>query len=292
MLHSMTGYGRSQKTFDNQTICVEIKSINSKTFDLRVRLPLHYQSKEIEVRRILNTELIRGKVDFTLSVTGNGASDFKIDNIAFQAYYNQLSELSGNYGIDKGDLLYTITRMPGVVLQNDEEVSEDEWSKIESVMKDAMNQLNAFRAQEGAVLLADMYLRVDQILSLLTQVEPLESGRIEKVRQRLNSNLEQFLPAAKIDENRFEQEVLYYLDKLDITEEKTRLAQHCAFFKEICTDRKDSLDKGKKLNFIIQEIGREINTLGSKANFAEIQRIVVGMKDEADKIKEQLANIL
>ena len=292
MLHSMTGYGRSQKTFESQTISVEIKSINSKTFDLRVRLPLHYHSKEIEVRRMLNTELIRGKVDFTLSVTGNGDSDFKIDNIAFQSYYNQLSELSGNFGIDKGDLLYTITRMPGVVLQNDEDVSDDEWSKIESVLKEAIKKVNAFRLQEGTALFADMHMRIEQILSLLKQVEPLEVGRLEKVKQRLNSNLEQFLPGVKIDENRFEQEVLYYLDKLDITEEKTRLSQHCTFFKEICADTKDSLDKGKKLNFIIQEIGREINTLGSKANFAEIQRIVVNMKDEADKIKEQIANIL
>lgn len=292
MLYSMTGYGRSQQTFDKQTITVEIKSINSKTLDLRVRVPLHYQTKEIELRRMLTSELCRGKVDFNLSITGNDDADFRIDTRAFEAYYYQLLEMSGNLGLDKGDLLYTITRLPGVVMQNDGDVSDEEWEKIESVIKEALRHLNHFRAQEGEVLLNDMKMRIELILSLLTQVEPFEQGRMERVRQRLMNNLEQFLPGGKIDENRFEQELLYYLDKLDITEEKIRLSQHCSFFLEVCADKKDSLDKGKKLNFIIQEIGREINTLGSKANFAEIQRVVVTMKDEADKIKEQIANIL
>lgn len=292
MLHSMTGYGRSQKSFETQSVTVEIKSINSKTFDLRVRLPLHYQTKEIELRRFLGNELIRGKVDFNLHISGTAVSDFRIDNTAFNAYYNQLQEMAGNLGLDKGDLLYTISRMPGVVVQNDSDVSDEEWEQIETVVKNAIVHLNAFREQEGLVLLKDMKMRIEMILSLLNQVEPHEKDRIEKVKQRISNNLEQFIPAAKIDENRFEQEVLYYLDKLDITEEKTRLLQHCNFFLEVCADEKDSLDKGKKLNFIIQEIGREVNTLGSKANFADIQRIVVMMKDEADKVKEQLANIL
>ena len=292
MLHSMTGYGRSQKTFDTQTITVEVKSINSKTFDLRMRLPTHYQTKEIELRRQLATELIRGKVDFNLSISGTNNSDFRIDTTAFEAYYFQLVEMADNLGLDKGDLLYTITRLPGVVMQNDGDVSDDEWANIESVMLEAMKQLNAFRAQEGLVLHNDMKMRIEIIMGLLVQVGPLEQGRMEKVRQRISGNMEQFIPAAKIDENRFEQELIYYLDKLDITEEKIRLLQHCNYFLEVCADEKDSLDKGKKLNFIIQEIGREINTLGSKANFADIQRIVVMMKDEADKVKEQLANIL
>jgi len=292
MLHSMTGYGRIQKSFDNHTVTVEIKSINSKTFDLRVRLPMLYQSKEIELRRLLGNELIRGKVDFTLQLSGSANSDFRIDSSNFDAYFNQLNEIAGNLGLDKGDLMYTITRLPGVVVQNDGDISEEDWAEMELLIMEAIKKTNAFREQEGLVLMNDMKMRIDMILSLLIQVEPFEKERIERVRQRISNNFEQFIPAAKIDENRFEQEILYYLDKLDITEEKTRLLQHCNFFQQVCADKKDSLDKGKKLNFIIQEIGREINTLGSKANFADIQRIVVMMKDEADKIKEQLANIL
>ncbi len=292
MLHSMTGYGRIQKSFDNFTVTVEIKSINSKTFDLRVRLPMLYQSKEIELRRLLGNELIRGKVDFNMHLSGSANSDFRIDSSTFEAYFNQLNEISGNLGLDKGDLLYTITRLPGVVVQNDGDVNEDEWAQLELLIMEAVKKTNAFREQEGLVLTNDMKMRIETILSLLIQVEPFEKERIEKVRQRISGNFEQFIPAGKMDENRFEQEILYYLDKLDITEEKTRLLQHCNFFQQVCVDKKDSLDKGKKLNFIIQEIGREINTLGSKANFAEIQRIVVMMKDEADKVKEQLANIL
>jgi len=292
MLHSMTGYGRIQKSFDNYTVTVEIKSINSKTFDLRVRLPMLYQSKEIELRRLLGNELIRGKVDFSMHLSGSANSDFKIDSSTFEAYFNQLNEISGNMGLDKGDLLYTITRLPGVVVQNDGDVSEDEWAQLELLIMEALKKTNAFREQEGLVLMNDMKMRIDTILTLLLQVEPFEKERMEKVRQRISGNFEQFIPAGKMDENRFEQEILYYLDKLDITEEKTRLLQHCNFFQQVCADKKDSLDKGKKLNFIIQEIGREVNTLGSKANFADIQRIVVMMKDEADKVKEQLANIL
>jgi uncharacterized protein (TIGR00255 family) len=251
-----------------------------------------YQSKEIELRRLLGNELIRGKVDFSMHLSGSANSDFRIDSSTFEAYFNQLNEISGKMGLDKGDLLYTITRLPGVVVQNDGDVSEDEWAQLELLIMEAVKKTNAFREQEGLVLMNDMKMRIDTILTLLLQVEPFEKERMEKVRQRISGNFEQFIPAGKMDENRFEQEILYYLDKLDITEEKTRLLQHCNFFQQVCADKKDSLDKGKKLNFIIQEIGREVNTLGSKANFADIQRIVVMMKDEADKVKEQLANIL
>ena len=245
MLHSMTGYGRIQKSFDNHTVTVEIKSINSKTFDLRVRLPMVYQSKEIELRRLLGNELIRGKVDFSLHLSGTANADFRIDSSSFEAYFNQLNEISGNLGLEKSDLLYTITRLPGVVVQNDADVSDEEWSELEKLILEAVKKTNAFREQEGIVLMNDMTMRIDTILSLLTQVEPFEKDRIEKVRQRIAGNFEQFVPAGKIDENRFEQEILYYLDKLDITEEKTRLLQHCNFFQQVCSDKKDSLDKGK-----------------------------------------------
>lgn len=292
MLHSMTGYGRSQKNFDDKTVTVELKSVNSKSLDLKLRLPMHYQSKEIELRRLLNDELLRGKVDFTLTLSGHSISDFNIDFTAFQAYHRQLNDISNQLQLDKGDLLYTITRLPGVVVQNDSDIEEEEWKLILGVIKDALSKINSFRAQEGKVLQEDMMMRINLIVSLIPQVEAFEIERIDKIKQRLKDNLEQFLPHVNLDENRYEQEIVYYLDKLDITEEKIRLAQHCKFFNEVCSDNKDSLDKGKKLNFIIQEIGREINTLGSKANFAEMQRIVIKMKEEADKIKEQIANIL
>jgi uncharacterized protein (TIGR00255 family) len=288
----MTGYGRSQKNFEDRTVTVEIKSVNSKSFDLKLRLPMHYQSKEIELRRQLNDELLRGKVDFTLTLSGHNNADFNIDFTAFQAYHRQLNDISNQLQLDKGDLLYTITRLPGVVVQNDSDIEEEEWKQILTVIKDALSKINSFRAQEGKVLQEDMMMRINLIVSLIPQVEAYEIERIDKIKQRLKDNLEQFLPHVNLDENRYEQEIVYYLDKLDITEEKIRLAQHCKFFNEVCSDNKDSLDKGKKLNFIIQEIGREVNTLGSKANFAEMQRIVIKMKEEADKIKEQIANIL
>jgi uncharacterized protein (TIGR00255 family) len=291
MIHSMTGYGRSQSVHQEQSITVEIKSINSKSFDVRMRLPLHYQSKEMDLRRILNQRLKRGKVDLNLNVLSNSHTDYKIDSHAFEAYFYQLQELAGNLGIDKGDLLYTVSRLPGVVVQNEDEVSDDEWQLVKDAVEKALDQLQGFRAEEGAAMHADMTERINWIVKLLAQVPEHEEARLERVRQRLQTNLEQFRTNNKIDENRFEQELIYYIDKLDINEEKTRLQQHCQYFLQVMDDE-DLESKGKKLNFIIQEIGREINTLGAKANYAELQRIVVQMKDEADKIKEQLGNVL
>lgn len=287
----MTGYGRSQSVHQDQSITVEIKSINSKSFDVRTRLPLHYQSKEMELRRLLNQRLKRGKVDLNLNVLSNSHTDYKIDSHAFEAYFYQLQELSGNLGIDKGDLLYTVSRLPGVVVQNEDEVSNEEWSFVKTAVEKALDQLQNFRTEEGAAMQADMTGRIEQISELLGEVPQHEAKRIERVRERLQNNLDQFRNNNKIDENRFEQELIYYIDKLDITEEKTRLQQHCQYFLQVIDDEKLET-KGKKLNFIIQEIGREINTLGAKANYADLQRIVVQMKDEADKIKEQLSNVL
>jgi uncharacterized protein (TIGR00255 family) len=292
MLYSMTGYGRSQKTEKDKSISVDIKSINSKTFDLRVKVPMAFQSKEIEIRRILSQELIRGKIDFNLQVSGEEGSDFIIDSHAFKTYFEQITKLATDLRIPQNDILNTITRLPGVIVPSEESNDEMLWKTILMSIKEALLNFNEFRMTEGSVLYEDMKKRVEKINQSILEIIPLEENRIEKIKTRLQENQEFFLPHIVMDKNRFEQELLYYLDKLDITEEKTRLSQHCKYFIETCLDKKEGMDKGKKLNFIIQEMGREINTLGSKANDADIQKIVVTMKDEADKIKEQLANIL
>lgn len=290
MLYSMTGFGRAKKNFEKQVITVEIKSLNSKGLDIRTRLAAQYQSKEIELRKKVQEAVVRGKVDIVLSVESIGDTDYKIDQNAFQNYYNQLNELTGAYGLPQGDILYTVTRLPGVIVQNTDEVDETLWEEVLETLDQAIENFNSFRIEEGAAMLKDIELRIENVAQLLEQVEPFEANRLEKMRTRLLTNLEQAQLNGKIDDNRFEQEMTYFLDKFDLTEEKIRLSQHCVYFKEIIGNKDNS--KGKKLGFILQEMGREINTLGSKANSADLQRIVVQMKDEADKVKEQLANIL
>lgn len=290
MLYSMTGFGRAEKTTSSQRIVVEIKSINSKSFDLRTRISAQYQSKEIELRKLINNNLIRGKVDLTLTIENTLENDHAINKQAFGNYYKDLLEIVNKYAISSGDLLYTVTRLPGVIVQNNEAVDEKAWETVLEVIEEALTALNDFRAEEGSATLEDIQSHINAIENLLRQVDPAEEERIEKIRTRLLSSLEQLQAKNKVDENRLEQEMIYYLDKFDLNEEKVRLQQHCTYFIEEL--EKEVQSKGKKLNFILQEIGREINTLGSKANSAVIQRIVIQMKNEADKIKEQLANIL
>lgn len=287
----MTGFGRARQEFaDGRVVTVELKSVNSKAMDLRLRLPNLYQSKEIELRQILGAALTRGKVDFNLHIENTQQTDFSINRTAFDLYYYQLLEIAGNAGIPHGDMLYTVTRMPGVIVSSENEINEEHWQQILDVLQEAIRQFNQFRATEGAVLQQDMKQRVSLIGEYLDAVTPHEKERVQTTRDRLWQNLEQAQLSGKIDVNRYEQEIIYYLEKLDITEEKTRLRQHCVYFLEELDHPTES--QGRKLNFILQEMGREINTLGSKANHAAIQRIVVQMKDEAEKIKEQLANIL
>lgn len=290
MLYSMTGFGRAEKTTPSQRIVVEIKSINSKSFDLRTRISSQYQSKEIELRKLINKNLVRGKVDLTLMVENTLENDHAINKQAFDNYYKDLLEIANKNDINHGDLLYTVTRLPGVIVQNNEAVDENAWEAVLEVVEEALVALNDFRAEEGSATLEDIQSHINAIETLLHKVDPAEEERIEKIKARLLSSLEQLKAKNKVDENRLEQEMIYYLDKFDLNEEKVRLQQHCTYFIEELG--KDVKSKGKKLNFILQEIGREINTLGSKANSAVIQRIVIQMKNEADKIKEQLANIL
>lgn len=290
MLYSMTGFGRAEKTTPSQRIVVEIKSVNSKSFDLRTRISSQYQSKEIELRKLINNNLMRGKVDLTLTVENTLENDHAINKKAFSNYYKNLKEVAEEHAIEKGDLLYTITRLPGVIIQNNDAVDSDAWKLILEVVEEALAALNDFRTEEGNATLDDIQSHINDIVSLLAEVDPAEDERVEKIKARLLSSLEQLQLKGKVDENRLEQEMIYYLDKFDLNEEKVRLQQHCTYFIEEL--EKDVKSKGKKLNFILQEIGREINTLGSKANSATIQRLVIQMKNQADKIKEQLANIL
>ncbi|BDS13524.1 YicC/YloC family endoribonuclease [Aureispira anguillae] len=290
MLYSMTGFGRAEKTTPSQRIVVEIKSINSKSFDLRTRISSQYQSKEIELRKLINSNLIRGKVDLTLTVENTLENDHAINKQAFDNYYEDLMKIANKHNISNGDLLYTVTRLPGVIVQNNDAVDENAWEVILEVIEEALAALNHYRADEGSATFDDILSHIRQIETLLTKVDPAEEERIEKIKTRLLSSLEQLQVKGRVDENRLEQEMIYYLDKFDLNEEKVRLQQHCSYFVDELEKKTPS--KGKKLNFILQEIGREINTLGSKANSAVIQRLVIQMKNEADKIKEQLSNIL
>ena len=257
---------------------------------MRARISTQYQGKEIELRKLLNKNLIRGKVDLTLLVENTLKNDHSINTTAFNNYYKDLKNLAGEHQLELNDLLYTITRLPGVVIQNDDSIDENQWEEILAVTEEALGALNDFRAEEGNATSIDIQNHITRIQELLAEVDPAEKGRIDKIKSRLLSSLEQLQVKGKVDENRLEQEMIYYLDKFDLNEEKIRLQQHCSYFLEEMD--KEVLAKGKKLNFILQEIGREINTLGSKANSAAIQRIVIQMKNEADKIKEQLANVL
>lgn len=290
MLYSMTGFGRAEKTTPSQRIVVEIKSINSKSFDMRAKIAPQYLSKDIELRKMLNDRLQRGKVDVIVMAENASANDNLINVPMFNSYYKSLMAIIEDKGIDQGDLIYTITRLPGVIAQHDDQVNDGQWEEVLEVLEEALIAFDEYRSEEGGATENDIQENLAIIQELLEEVNPEEQGRIDKIKNRLMNSLEQLALQGKVDENRLEQEMIYYLDKFDLNEEKVRLQQHCTYFVEEL--EKDIPAKGKKLSFILQEMGREINTLGSKANSAEIQRLVIQMKNTADKIKEQLANIL
>lgn len=291
MLLSMTGYGRATNPFRNKTIMVEIRSLNSKYSDLRIKIPQHYREHETVLRRIVTDGTQRGKVDLNIELKSlQGDDEFGLNKPLFRRYYEELSTLGEDLKMEKGDLFQAILRIPNVVSSGLESIDEEEWQALLDTLNEAMENFRKFRETEGQALAADLNERISIILELLTQIPPFEQERIEKLRQRLYQNLEDYLGKENIDENRFEQEILFYLEKMDINEEKVRLEQHCKFFLEEMGKKAKS--KGRKLSFISQEIGREINTLGAKAYSSDIQRLVVGMKDELEKIKEQVANIV
>ncbi len=291
MLLSMTGYGRVTETFKDKVFTVEIRSLNSKFTDVRLKLPQQYRDKETEIRKMITDQAERGKIDFSLDIKSlSGDDEYTLNEALFRRYHRELTRLGEELGFELNQLLPSILRLPNVVAPDELEVDEEEWSALATVIQAAIDKFQRFRRDEGKVMEADITLHINEIVALQDQLEPHERQRITRLRERLQQNLEESLPQNKVDQNRFEQEILYYLEKMDITEEKVRLAQHCRYF--LAELEKNTTQKGRKLNFISQEIGREINTLGAKAHSSDIQRLVVNMKDQLEKIKEQIANAL
>ena len=290
MIRSMTGYGIAEQTYDTKKIVVEIKTLNSKQLDLQVKLPNELRFAELDFRNKIGAKLQRGKVDVTITVTDTDLTQsYHIDPDIVKAYKEQIESISDQLDIAPAqDLAMLLFRMPGIFNVPAENYDEAFVAKVGETLDQALDIVDGFRIQEGNTLKHDLLHRVALILDLLGQVEPYEKSRHEVIKQRITKNLSELTTSGQYDENRFEQELIYYLEKLDITKEKVRLRQHCNYFNESCDDDQ----AGKKLGFISQEMGREINTLGSKANEVNIQKIVVKMKDELEKIKEQVCNIL
>lgn len=290
MIHSMTGYGKAVVELSHKKLTIEIKSLNSKQFDLYTRIPMIYREKEIELRNNLSKILERGKIDlfFNLEYISKDVSS-KIDHGVVSQYYKDIEKLSDELKIDTpSDWFGVLLRLPDVMKQDIETLDEDEWGIIEQGVSKAVKELQAFRLQEGEMLKNIMIEKIENIGKLLLEIEPFENERIDKVKTRILEGLNE-LELKDYDNNRFEQEMIYYVEKLDINEEKVRLSNHLNYFIETLNEPKS---QGKKLGFITQEIGREINTLGSKSNHYEMQRMVVQMKDELEQIKEQILNIL
>lgn len=287
----MTGFGKAICKLENKIITIEIKSLNSKQLDIFTREPAIYREKDLEIRNLISNKLVRGKVEFNLNVEITDAkSSADINAPVVKDYYNQLKALGTDIDVDYNDsILSLIMRLPDSLKTSKEELNENEWLKIRESIEEAISALDEFRLQEGAALKKDLLHRVDSIESKLIAITPFEEIRIKTVREKLEAGLRDISESEKFDTNRFEQELIYYFEKLDITEEKVRLTNHCSYFSEVI-ESSDSV--GKKLGFIGQEIGREINTIGSKANQHDIQKLVVEMKDELEKIKEQVLNVL
>ncbi len=291
MIQSMTGYGKAVVAYKEKKINVEIKSLNSKQLDLTTRIAPPYREKEMEVRQLIAQHLLRGKVEMSLWVEKDAAAEAATVNTALmQGYYDQLRGFAEANGIGgQVDWLQTLTRMPDVLAKNETETLDDEeWAAGRQAVEEAIDRLVDFRKQEGAALEKKFTEKIDNIEALLQSIEPYEKSRVEKIRSRITEGLKQ-IPDVEYDKNRLEQELIYYIEKLDISEEKQRLANHLKYFRETMADQ---AGQGKKLGFIAQEMGREINTTGSKSNQAEMQNIVVKMKDELEQIKEQVLNAL
>ena len=290
MIKSMTGFGKGEASLSNKKITVEIRSLNSKQLDMNVKLPALYRTFEFDIRSRVAAAVTRGKTDVSVSVENTAVNtSATINKELFREYLRQMNDTLAFSGVDAAydAIVPVIMRMPEVVSTQAEEVSAEEQTALMQALDAALAQFNAFREQEGATLIADLLRRVDKIEELKAEVVPYEQSRCETIKNRIRENLAQL--KVDVDSNRLEQEMIYYIEKLDITEEKVRLAAHCKYFREVAANEEAA---GRKLGFIAQEMGREINTLGSKANEANIQILVVKMKDELEKIKEQVLNIL
>lgn len=286
----MTGFGKGEAIYGDKKFRVELRSLNSKQLDLSIKIPSKYRAIEADVRAIITRALQRGKVDCFVSFENSVAeTSAHINREAFAAYTKELREVCAANAVvaDNDYFLSTILRMPDVITSEEQEVSDDELKAIIAATEQAAEQLDAFRVQEGAILIADLFKRIDLIEQYRHEVEPFEKARVDVIKNRIRENLDKL--AIDVDNNRLEQEMIFYIEKLDITEEKVRLDNHCAYFREVANEEDAP---GRKLGFIAQELGREINTMGSKSNEANMQRLVVKMKDELEKIKEQVLNIL
>ena len=285
MIQSMTGFGKHVIQLPTKKITVELKSLNSKSLDLNARMPSAYREKELELRKTIASSLSRGKVDFGLYVEFTGdETSAEVNELAVKNYMSQLRSIAGG---DELKLLDMALRMPDALKTEREDIDEEEFGHIQTAVSEALKEINKFRTEEGGVLERDFLMRIENLQNLLKRVETMDPDRQKEVRERLNKAVSDI--KADVDANRFEQELIYYLEKYDITEEKVRLANHLKYFSETLGS---SDSNGKKLGFISQEIGREINTIGSKANYAPMQQLVVQMKDELEKIKEQMLNVL
>lgn len=285
MILSMTGFGRGEGVFEGKKLTIDIKSLNSKSFDLNIKIPLRYKEKEFEIRKLLNDRVLRGKVDCYINIESlNNASDVAINHELVQAYMQELKKVAGD-GPDF-EYLKMAVRMPEAISTKSDVLNENEWIFLLGLIEETLTKFENFRQTEGDILQQELSRNIKKIECYLTQVEPYEEVRMDGVKERYRKSMNEF---DQIDETRFYQEMAYYTEKLDIAEEKVRLTQHLKYYLEVMVDESFN---GKKLGFISQEIGREINTLGSKANHAEIQKLVVMMKDDLEKIKEQTLNVL
>ena len=290
MQKSMTGFGKAEVVINGKTITAEIRSLNSKQLDLGLRLPAAYRELENDIRSLAAKQVVRGKVDLSISVvTTEVATASRIDKPLFAAYIKQMNEALTYAGVsvDYEAIIPVVMKMPNVIQADTADASDDEKKAVMAAVEGAIDKLDAFRKQEGAILIADLLRRVDLIEQMRNEIIPFEAARTEVVRQRIREGIEKL--GVEVDNNRLEQEMIFYIEKLDITEEKVRLENHCKYFREVANNEEQA---GRKLGFIAQEMGREINTTGSKANQHDIQKLVVKMKDELEKIKEQVLNIL
>ncbi|MDW9380079.1 YicC family protein [Chryseobacterium sp. JV558] len=285
MILSMTGFGRAEDVFEGKKITIDIKSLNSKSFDLNIKIPLRYKEKEFEIRKILNDRIIRGKVDCYVNIENlEESNDVKINKNLIESYINELKNIASDG--PNFEYLKMAVRLPDAISSRPDELTAGEWEALAKIVNNAINRFEEFRKTEGSILHEELNRNIQNIDKYLGEVIPFEEERIVSVKERYQKSLKEF---ENVDETRFYQEMAYFTEKLDISEEKVRLTQHLKYYKEVMDNESFN---GKKLGFISQEIGREINTLGSKANHAEIQKLVVMMKDDLEKIKEQTLNVL
>ena len=291
MLYSMTGYGRAEQTIGDKTFLVEVRSLNGKQFDLRINIPALLKPFEFDIRNMLNEGLQRGSVECFITIKQNGTGKpVSINTDLAKAYYEPVAALAKELGLPEGDLLSTLLKLPEVITASSETLSDSDWEGFQKVLKEAIYHLNEHRKNEGLSLEADLLLRVTNIEKHQEALTVLAPKRRIKIKEGLVKLLEEQVGKENYDGNRLEQELIYYIEKIDISEEQVRLNNHCAYFRSILAEKE--LSKGKKLSFILQEFGREINTTGSKANDVEIQQLVILMKDELEKAKEQILNVL